>query len=148
MCDLRSGFCLIIQWYQGQAEKAFVLGRARAVVDAVETITRAPEKVGAETEAEAQKARERAAPAYLKDRASKGEALPEMEVMGQAGQHDDDEGKEQEDQEEEEEERRAVAEYMVRHLKGDLFVEVMQGLIYRRWAPPLKSDWSAYYSYY
>ncbi len=107
-----------LQWYEGELQRAALLSKARAVVDATESISKAPEKVGAKTEAEAQAAREEAAPAYLRGRVGRGEALPWVEVEeGQAGQT-----------EEEEEERRAVLEYAVKDMPEDLHVELMEGL--------------------
>jgi hypothetical protein len=88
------------------------------VVDATESISKAPEKVGAKTRGEAQRAREEAAPAWLRGRVERGEALPSVEVVEQAG------GQEAE----EEEEVGAVCEYLVRDLKPDLHIELMAGL--------------------
>ena len=94
-------------------------------MDAAESISKAPEKVGAKTEAEAQRAREEAAPAWLRGRVERGEALPSVEVVEQAWWWwwwwwD-----------REQERRRAVCEYVLRHMKEDPFVELVQYLRYR-----------------
>lgn len=123
------------QWYEGELEKTFLLSRVRAMVDATETITKAPERVEAKTEAEAQRAREEAAPAYLKDRVVRGYALPVIEVGQQQRKRVAEDG------DEEEEERAAVCEFVARWMAGDLFVEMMEGLRHRKWAPEGRPWW-------
>ncbi len=119
--------CTARQWYEGELEKPFLLSKARAVLDATLSITKAPDKQQAQTQAEAQRAREEAAPLYLRGRVCRGEALPVLEVVGQTGQHDDED--------EEEKERDAVCCWLVDGVSEDLHVEVMEGLRYRRWVP-------------
>ena len=108
--------CRAEQWLEGELERAALLSKARAVVDATESISKAPEKVGAKTRGEAQRAREEAAPAWLRGRVERGEALPSVEVVEQAGGQ------------KEEEEREAVYEYIVRHMKEDLCIELAEGM--------------------
>ena len=92
------------------------------MLDAYETITKAPEVVRSQTEAEAQQAREEAAPAYLKGRVERHEQLPYMQVEWFGGYG---EGEQEEDQELE---RWTVYMYILILLKHDLFVELMEGL--------------------
>lgn len=115
---------MTLQWYEGELEKPLLLSKARALVDATECITKAPEKVEAKAEAEAQKAREEAVPVYLKDRVKMGGALTVVELVGQTVQK-------QVEEEKVEEERRAVCELVVNSLARDLFLELMEGLRYR-----------------
>ena len=88
------------------------------MLDATHSITKAPDKAQARTEAETQRAREEAAPAWLRGRVERGEALPSVEVVEQAG------GQESK----QEEELGAVCEYLMRDLKPDLSIELMAGL--------------------
>ena len=81
----------------------------------------------AKTRAQAQQAREEAAPAWLRGRVGRGEALPVVEVVGQR--------RRRRREQEEEEELGAVCEWLVRSVPEDLYVEMMEGLTYRRWVP-------------
>lgn len=112
-----------MQWYKGEWSKPFLLFKARAVVNATEIISKAPKKVKTKTEAEGQKAREGAAPVYLRSRVKRWGRLPAVTVMGQRNPQGADK-----EAEAREAERRAVLEYVVRRMNEDLFVEMMQGL--------------------
>lgn len=109
------------QWYQGEVEKPYLLTKARAMVDASETIKKVSEVMGAKTEGEAQQAREEAARVYLKERVRMGDALPEVEVVWQGTMP-----------RRLEKERMAVSIFVTCWLKDDLYVELMQGLRYER----------------
>ena len=115
--------CLVVvvwQWYEGELEKPYWLSKARAVLDATHSITKAPDKVHAQTQAQAQRAREEAAPTWLRGRVSTGEASPTVEVVGRAWHYNGDE-----------EERSAVCGWLVSVMSEDLYLELMEGL--RHW---------------
>lgn len=94
-----------------------MLSKARALVDAAESINKAAEKVEAQTEAEGQQAREEVAPLYLKERVANGQGLPVVEVIGQ--------------QEGEQQLLMVVVQYILSWLKEDMFVELIEMLRYR-----------------
>lgn len=75
-------------------------GLTRAVVDETDSIARAPHKARAKTEAEAQKARETAAPPYPRGRVATGGALPVLELVRQATSHRRQQEEEKEEGEE------------------------------------------------
>lgn len=110
-----------IQTYDRQWDKNVLLSKARAMVVATESITKASEKMmKSNTEGQAQRAQEEAAPVYLKERVRKGEALPEVDLMEHVVK--------KEEKKAAEEERRAVCEWVVRWATHDLYVELMEGL--------------------
>lgn len=96
-------------------------------MDDTYSISKAPEKAGAKDDWEGQAARERAAPAHLKERVKWGEELPVLDLVGLP----------EEEAADEEEERRAVLEHLMLRLDGALFVELMEGLRYR-WQLPFQ----------
>lgn len=109
-----------------------LIGKARAIADSSVAIVRAAEKVGARTETEAQHAREQAAPAYIRDRVRKGEALPSVELVRvsplSGPDHVQDEDREWRD----------VTAFVVEAMQDDLFVEFWQGIQFASGpAPPL-----------
>lgn len=93
------------------------------MAEARECVINAAGKVKARTRGEVQRAREKAAPTYLKGRVERGRALPEVEVVRQVVKRKE---------RREEEERAAVCEYVVRWMSADLYVEMMQALRYRQ----------------
>lgn len=77
---------LLSQWYAGQKVRVCLVSKLWAIVDGCETITRAAEKARVNAaSAEAKRARQAAAPAYLRERVERGEALPLVEVEEEDG---------------------------------------------------------------
>lgn len=102
-------------------QKPFLLSKARAMVDDTVSITKAPKKAKAKTEAEVQRARVAAAPTYLRDRVMEGGALPAVEVDGIGGK-----------KRKVADEMQACLEYVVRSMNKDLFAELIEGLRHPR----------------
>lgn len=128
--------CGGVQWYEGEeggTKKPFLLCKARAVVNDTECIAKAAEMVKVNValmEAAAPEPpedRQKATPAYLRGRLESSRALPRLKMVGQGVIKYSQRALAVE------EEARAVVEYVVRWLKADLFVELMEGMRLRTW---------------
>ena len=65
-----------------EPERAYLLARAHAMREAVDSITKCPAATRARTAEEAKAKRVEAAPAYLRSRVEEDEALPEVRITG------------------------------------------------------------------
>lgn len=89
--------------------------------------------MGAKTREEAQRAKEEAAPAYLRRRVKKGDALPLAVLEGRSAKGWGELKDEREEGEKEaEDEAWAVCEHLVHYLGDDLYTEMMKGLPQRK----------------
>ena len=104
-----------------EPERAYLLAKARAMVDGVRVITRCPAAARAGTAEEAKQRRVEAAPLSLRGRVEREEALPEVEVRGVQNPGA------------QEELRRAVLGFVLQGLKAELVVELLQA-IRPRWS--------------
>ena len=103
-----------------EPERAYLLAKARAMVDGVRVITRCPAAARAGTAEEAKQRRVEAAPLSLRGRVEREEALPEVEVRGVQNPGA-------------QEELRAVVGFVLQGLKAELVVELLQA-IRPRWS--------------
>ena len=121
----------LIQAAKQERERAYLLAKVRAMVDAALVIDKCSS--GDCTREEALRKRLRAAPAYLRQRVELGEELPEVEVRpGGEGADEGDEKKEEVKGEGgtsyKEEVLMAVAKFVMTELKDELVVELLRAL--------------------
>ena len=104
-----------------QASRAYLLTRARAMVDGVVVVVKCPAAARAGTAEEAKQRRVEAAPLWLRGRVEGEMALPEVVVEGQ------EEGAAQSSSYEDER-LRAVVGFVLEDLKAELLVELLQAM--------------------
>ena len=108
-----------------EPERAYLLAKARGMVDGARVINKCPAAAEGRTRGEAKRKRVEAAPHYLKGRVERDEELPEVEVKkGRASSQGGDVGGAAFKQEE----LRAVVMFVVKELKAELVVELLQAL--------------------
>ena len=114
------------RWLLQEWERAYVLVKARRMLDGAHTIRDWPAAIRAPTTEEAKRRRVEAALTYLKGRVERGEELPEVEAVrveeretGWSSQEGIREGVD------EEELRRAVAGHVLEALNADLVADVL-----------------------
>ena len=100
--------------------RAYLLTRARAMVDGVAVIVKCPAAARAGTAEQAKQRRIEAAPLWLRGRMEGEMALPEVVVEGQ------EEGAAQSSYEDER--LRAVVGFVLEDLKAELLVELLQAI--------------------
>lgn len=116
-----------MQWFERELERPYWLARARAIVDSAEILRQAPVMALATTAEEVQRAREAAAPGYLKARVEGDRELPGVEVAAVAATHTVNS-----------ELVLAVTQHVITGMKEDLFLVLLQLVRYTTpegWAP-------------
>ena len=122
-------------------ERPYALTKARRIVDGVNVITKCPAAARAKTPETAKAKRMEAAPAYLRGRVERDMELPDVAMRGLwrrnrrrrlgegaagsgggGGEDEEDEGEGKKD------ELRAVVGYVVKEMKGELVVDLMEYL--------------------
>ena len=119
-----------------EPERAYVIARARGMVDGGRAITKCPAAARAKGPEEVKRKRVEAAPLYLKGRVEQDEVLPEVEVLvdrpsKRARIASDDDPSEEEGNGpacKQEEELRAVTAFVIHDLKAELLVELLQAI--------------------
>jgi hypothetical protein len=113
----------VVQWWDGELQRAYVLHKARMLHDDTATRQQAPAAP---------------VPAYLSPRVQGGKRLPQVQVRGRGGsggprtrgaaKRGVEEAGGQEKEKEEEEEVCAMVGYVVKDLAAELYTELLQGL--------------------
>ena len=122
-----------LQEVEKEPERAYMLAKAQGMQLGIETINKCPTAAAAQTPQKSKRARIEASPEYLKGRVERSRKLPEVEISPDGDGRKKRKRRPLSKEEVEGEERiRAVAEHVVKRLKPELVVELLQYMAPRR----------------
>jgi hypothetical protein len=104
----------VLQWWEGELQRAYVLHKARTLHEDTTTHQQAPAAP---------------VPAYLRTRVQAGNAMPSVEggAIAQGGEEGAAKRGREERGQEKAEELCAMVQYVVKDLAAELYVELLQG---------------------